>query len=275
MKDMKALAEEIAQKQQLIAIDPDSVDWRGRPGFEASQRIAREELVGLKAEYGNVIRSNSLGIVVTGEGDRPAFFAQVAAREADGVVVDAGALTRNLVEIIEPTLGPTRDFGPSQLGILAVGLDSVARKLGVHHMQAVKLSGMAVVRNPAETEAMVRTLIQEAVGEDLLKLYVRVKTDEGAVAKLWTGGSTLPVLVIGVTEGEIESVLTIYGRNSIIDVGTASDGEIDKQYVLEKLSSLRTKLKTGSTETSSTKPNNTNNTKTKTKLKKEEENDND
>lgn len=242
MTDLKTLVQTLRETQERANIDIESISWQTRPSVSMMKRDAEEQLVKLREEYSRRVRSNSLGMFIFGEPERVAQFTKIAGEEAGVLVVNGAEAFESLADQIEPSFGLSREFGATQLGILHNALNNKRKDLGIRAMQMPRLKDLAVSRDRAETTDMVRRMIHDAVGDDFLRIAVDFKINQEAVSREFAE-SILPVAVTGITAEEITALATLFTNSVSVEVGTSEDGEVTKEYVLNKLSGLRKRIK--------------------------------
>ena len=243
MADLKELAKQITEARATARIEIDAVPYSIRGAVQNSIVDAKERLEKLEKEYATAIRRNSIGILLSGDASRQETVVEIAAEEAGTVTVRADDLYQRLATDIEPSLGNTNEFGSTQLSILRRSLTEVAGELGIAQMALPLMGDLYGVPDRATLVRYIRALVRTAVGDDLAKMYMDRAINAQASLQDF-GAKTLPVVVPGLADGqEVDAVSTLFSKNSIVDVGTSSDGEVTKEFVLSSLTDVRKKLK--------------------------------
>lgn len=242
MTDLKSLVKELAVNMKRASVDLETVPWQTRASITNMKKEAEEKVKGLKADYFRRVRSNTLGLFVFGEPDRVKAFTEIAAEEAGVVAIDGGLIFDRLADSIEPTLGASREFGPAQYQRLISGLQEVKSELDIRSMIMPQLDSLTAINSRAELVRYIRGLVTKAVGDDLTRLFVDQQINRLAVGSEFAG-SVFPVAVTGLDRDEVAALVPLFTNSISVEVGTSKDGEVNKEYVLNQLTSLKGRLK--------------------------------
>lgn len=242
MTDTKTLVKELRETKRHADIDLEALPYQTRASLTSLKRDAQERYEKLKTEYFGRVRSNTLGVFLFGEPARVTEFARIASEEAGMVVLNGAAMYEELVAKVEPSLGPAREFGPTQLQGLLRALSDLQKGLDIRSMVTPRLSEIAVVPDTQATVAYVRKLVRDVVGDDLLRVYLDRKVNEAAV-EMQFAGNTFPVAVTGLEPSEVASLAALFSSSHSVEVGTSEDGEVTQQYVLKQLEALKPRAK--------------------------------
>lgn len=254
MTDLKQLVSELVAVRKRAATDLEAAPYQTRASLTNMVMEAREKLESLKVEYFKRVRTNTAALFLFGEPARVAAFAETAYEEGAFLTIQVDSLYQSIADKIEPSFGATREFGPTQLEGVIKELRDHCRNLGVRDMKMPQLQSLQVIGERLALVAYIRQLVQAAVGNDLLRIYVDRKVNERAEEQLFSG-KTLPVALVGLDPDEVGALAPLFTNSMTIEAGTSSDGEVTKEYVLNQLSALRKKVKS---KTSSTDTNHTN-----------------
>jgi hypothetical protein len=247
MKDLKDLLKELVATKKRAGTDLEAVPYQTRASMTSMVQNAKEKLGSLEKDYFSRVRSNTLGMFLFGDAPRVVQFAEIAGAEAGVYLVQGDALYQRLADKIEPSLGNTREFGTTQLGFLIDELKLIQRKeLGITRMQLPSLREAKAVKDRIELVAYIRKLVQGAVGDDLLRMSIDKRVNQLALDSEFTG-KLLPVAVVGIDQLEVSALTPLFTNAVTVDVGTSDDGEVNKEYVLNQLSTFKKKIKSKTT----------------------------
>jgi hypothetical protein len=248
MKDLKELVKELVVTQKRAATDLEAVPPQTRASMTSMVRASQEKLAGLKAEYFNRVRASSLGMFLFGEAPRVAAFTEIASTEAGVFLIQGDALYQRLADKIEPSFGHTREFGSSQLGMLIDELKLIERKeLDIARpWRMPEMKAIRAIKDRIELVSYIRQLVQSAVGDDLLRLYLNQKVNQAAY-DVQFAGKLLPVAIVGLDPTEVSALTALFTNAITVEVGTSEDGEVTKDYVLNRLSAVRKTVKAKTT----------------------------
>ncbi len=241
-RDLKSLVKELALNQKRASVDLEAIPWQTRASIQNMKMDAVEKVSKLKEEYFRKVRSNTFGLFLFGDTDRVETFTSIAAEEAGVLTVKGDAIYQTLAAKIEPSLSNGREFGPTQLQGLIEGLRDLNMEMGIRTMQMPKLAEMSVINNRTQMVGYIRKLVQNVVGDDLLRMNVDQKINQAAVDTEFAG-KLLPVAVTGLDREEIAALASLFTNAVTVEVGTSEDGAVDQKYVLNQLESLKSKLK--------------------------------
>lgn len=242
MTDMKQLVKDLAETQVLAKTDLEAVPWQTRNSITSMVKDAQERVTKLRDEYQRQLRSNTLGLFLFGEPERVARFMEIAAEEAGVNLIQGDKLYQDLADKVEPTLGDSREFGPTQLQGLHLGLNELMKAQDIRRMPLPRLQELTAVQDRIELVQHIRKLVRDALGDDLLRLVIDRRINELAVEQQFAG-KVFPVAIVGLDPTEVQSLVPIFTNSTSIQVGTSEDGEVTKDYVLNQLANFRKKVK--------------------------------
>lgn len=243
MKDLKELVKELAVTKKRASTDLEAVPYQTRASMTSMVQAAKEKLAELEKEYFTRVRLSSLGMFLFGEPVRVATFAEIASEEAGVFLVQGDALYQRLADKVEPSLGPTREFGTHQLGILIDELKLIMRReLDIRTMKLPEMYESPALKDRIALVAHIRRLIQRAVGDDLLRLWINKQVNELALGAQFSG-KLFPVAIVGLDLREVTGLIPLFTNAMTVEVGTSDDGEVNKEYVLNQLSTFKKKIR--------------------------------
>lgn len=240
--DLKSLVKDLAVNQKRASIDLEAAPWQTRSSLQNMKMEAQERLAKLKEQYFRVVRSNTIGIFVFGDAERVARFCTIADEKAGVVQVNGGYLYDQLTQKVNTSIGASREFGPTQLQGLIEGLRDINKDLGIRTMRMPGIAEIVAPQNPDELKRYIRRLVQNVVGDDLVRMALDQKINEAAV-NMEFAGKLFPVAVTGLEREEVAAVASLFTNTVSVEVGTSEDGEVNEDYVLKQLESFRSKLK--------------------------------
>jgi hypothetical protein len=240
--DLKSLVKEVALVQKRANVDIEAASWQTRPSLQNMKMEALEQLAKLKEQYTRKVRSNTLGVFVFGGQPRVEAFCKIADEEAGVMQVNGNDLYRRLAARIEPNMGASREFGPTQLQGLIEGLRDINQEMGVRTMRMPNLQAINAPKDVQELTTYIRKLVQGVVGDDLLRMYVDQKINQMAIDTEFSG-NILPVAVAGIEKEEAVALASLFSNSVSVEVGTSEGGEVNKEYVLNQLKNLKSKFK--------------------------------
>lgn len=248
-QNLKKLVKELVIVEKRATMDLEIADWKTLPSLSILKTESKERLEVLRKEYLKAVRSNSLGIFLYGEESRCAKFVELTPKEADTYPINASEMYDRLASKVAPTLGPNKEFGPTQLEMLIGALDEIQRELGVRQMIRPSLRNTsAVMTDFKSVSSEIRRILKAVVGNDLLRLYVDKQVNDIAIKNQFAG-VTLPVIVLGAEPDEAAGLSSLFTNTSSVQVGTPADGEVTAEYVLEQFNNIKEKLRPGATKT--------------------------
>jgi hypothetical protein len=243
MSSLRKLVADLKQTRGLASTDLEAIPAATKASWTFTVREAKERLEKLEPEYFKQVRSRTLAIIATGDADRASSFLELANEimKDDLAWVAVDGLYRRLADKAFPTLGAKREFGPTQLHVIIRELQEATKDLGVLRMTMPALKSMEICKTPQETTSYIRKLIRDAVGDDLLKLYVNKAVNDSTL-ELMPTGETFPFLLVGVDDVEIPALTDLFSKAAAIDLGTSQEAPFTKDSVLAILAGVREKF---------------------------------
>jgi hypothetical protein len=243
MNDLKTIVQDLAANMKRAATDLEAIPYQTRPSITNMVREAQEKVEKLKTEYFRRVRSNTLGIFLFGDSERVEAFTKIAVEEAGVTTLNGAELYERLADKIEPSLNGQREFAATQVQGLAEGLRDLAKTLDIKFLATPRLSDIELVPTREDLVRYIRKLVQSAVSDDLLRIYIDKKINGAAVDSLFSGNA-FPVAITGLDPEEVSALAPLFTNSSTVEVGTSEDGEVNKEYVLKQLTTFKKKVKT-------------------------------
>jgi hypothetical protein len=119
------------------------------------------------------------------------------------VVVNCAEMYERLAAIGEPGLGPTRQFGAGQLGIIIEEYAAIGRELSAVSIASPKWSYDVLVPTQKDFAAAIRTAVRAGEdGDQMNRAYIRLQAYRKAL-EFGYSSTLVPVIVIGATPEEM------------------------------------------------------------------------
>jgi hypothetical protein len=237
-KKIETLCQEIVQLKGIMSRDLENWDPKTRGGQEILKRESQDKLEKLGLEYAEYLKRSAVSVVLTGAPEDVQEFVTIARQESAEapVVLDAQELYRRLAEEASPGIGPSRYFGVSAVGLVIQGLAAIGKDLGISYVDAPVFTYDVLVPDEAAVINVIRDGIRATTGNDLQRLYLRLKTYEQALA-IGYSTSLIPVFITGGHSSEQETLLKLFGAGLQVAVKPESkEGEeahVSKAFVIK------------------------------------------
>lgn len=204
-RDTKTVVEELLSAQEDAAIDVDSKPRAARPAFEIRKRQAETKIQALTDEYQGVLFQDAVGIFIIGSPKKSAEFAAVAEKVAKTLTCDVDEVYKFLAAQIEPLLGASREFQGLHLTVLIQSIKAVAiaSAMRAKSLTAPVLKDSRVVPTTEALVAFIKSMIQEAMGNDLMVAYLGKSVSNRAL-KLSYAESPAKIVVVNATAPEAQ-----------------------------------------------------------------------
>lgn len=185
------------------------------PAIAVAATQAKEELVKVKAEYGKELLAHCVPIFVMGPLEHQARFAEIAHEEYGTIEVYTGKLYRSLAARIQPSIGPTGEFGTQQASLLINGLKDAGVDLGVRDVAVPKHTGLPVVlKTPLDTITYVKNSVRASDGDELNRVAVEQELVALAVSAR-KSNQALPVVLLETEDmGEVSGLKSLFTRQT-------------------------------------------------------------
>lgn len=240
--DLKQLVKQLADTRKLANTDLEAVHRNVRPSMTMMVNDAKDRLEKLKHEYSQYLRSNTLGLFLFGDPSRVNKFFEIAAEEAGMNLIQGDTLYQRIADRVEPSLGMSREFGPTQMQMMIQELDDIAKEMGIRRMDKPRLAELSATPDRISLVAYIRKLTRAVLDDELLRLFLDRRINEMAIDQQFAGKS-FPLCVVGLDPVEVPGLAAIFTNSFTVDVGTSSDGEVNKDYVLNQLMAFRKKIR--------------------------------
>jgi hypothetical protein len=242
MTRLEKLVEEIDKAQKMASYDLEGCDYRTRAGMTIAVREAEARLAEFKKEYTQRVLKTTLGIFVEGDGGEE--FGRLAQEESATplLVIDVRELYHKLASGIYPTLGPSREFGPTQMGKLLFALDDLVRQLGLDGFKAPPFVDSGQMDSLEATTEHVMKLVRLVLGDRLNVAYISREIAHRAL-ELRYSNNVLPVVFIGIHEEDDTSAFEAMVGRFGYRVQASSPAEVTSEMVLESFKKCKRERK--------------------------------
>ncbi len=245
MAKSPTLADLIAEVQSLRAQTVDiPFDTPGHlvAGKELARNVMKAQLAEKQKVLDGLLPKAAAAIFVDGIGRVK--FAEIAEdiETISSITIDASDFYRSIAREWFPQV---RRDGTFQIDCITQFVGSLHAKLyplGVQAMRPPNFTGFLGrdVSDFVKAINLTRDIIRDAVGDDLVALYIQSQLTEKVLAVEEWGGSSIPVVIINATPEETETLLPklFTGRN----ITFTADANIEKNDVIIAFKHLRAKL---------------------------------
>lgn len=219
----KEIVEQIKALEPVASLDLETVPSRTLPGMQMAKRDAQEKIATLRDSYREQILNGLLGLFVTGPGASE--FARISETEDEIIVVHADELYQVLAAPAEAAMTTSREFGTSQFSHFLVAYGDAMSQIEVANPPSPRFSDGVVLKTHDEVTAHVRNLVREVIG-DAANREVLLRSIVKKGLALSYGKSVVPVVVLGVTEPEVEGLSSLF-KKGVVNVQTTADVTIE------------------------------------------------
>lgn len=150
--------------EMLSQRNPEAFPLPGRPGIEMQARQAKIQLPKLRLEYLTTILKSSFGFFVEGDADKAQAFTDIAVSNG-AVVVDADSLFQKLTAAVERSIGPSKEFSITQVGLMDHELRELVEKTGYDgQLNRTQIYQLVVVQTRERLTQYIRELVARSNG---------------------------------------------------------------------------------------------------------------
>jgi hypothetical protein len=246
MSTLKQLDEELTKALETAKKNLDDIHPRVHGSWAGTINEAKIKARALTKEYKETLLRNSVAIFLEGDPTKTAELAKLV-KDEGGLVVNAAALYERLGKAVEATLSEREsrtgvEWGVTHTHRLHLGLQEIMHEVGVTEMPMPPQSGRPLVKNLSEISSHIRSILSEADGGILNKLYLEEQLLQAA-RLIRYNGSVAPVFVVNVDPGEVYNLSKAFGKGSAT-VPVAAEDVIDKEFLgktLKTISSMNRK----------------------------------
>jgi hypothetical protein len=190
----------IKARKALVAKDPEEFPPRTRTGLVSAQAEAREELLVAEQNYAQYVKDAAVAGVITSSDPKRVQEFLALAQEVSAqplVVVACDEMYDRLATAGEVGLGPTRQFGAGQLGIILEEYAAIGRELQFTSLASPRWSYDVIVPTHKDFVAAIRTAIRAGGdGDSMNRAFIRLQAYRKAL-EVGYSTSLVPVLIVG------------------------------------------------------------------------------
>jgi len=237
---IEQLVADIARDETTIARNPEDMDERVRPSLSIAKREAEDRLRAAVKVYAAYVENNSVAIFVTGDPECIKSFTGIA-RDLAGVIrFDADELYEILTERVEPSIGPSREFGVTQLRLLIHAVDDMLEQLGIkREARGVSQDDIPYVKDRAATTKHIRECVRRTFASELEVAFLAQKVVKIAREQRYKE-SVVPVAVVGASDGDKKALVPWFKKGA---TDLALTGEQTEESVTESLKTAQDRIK--------------------------------
>lgn len=245
------------ETQEVAEKDLNGIPSATRPGWEGTKREAQQNLPGLFSKLERELENETTVIGLAGDVQSVKDFTDIADQRPDTIVVNRDALYATIAERVEPLLGGSKQFGPSQFNFMVKIFRGVVADLGLTLRTSPQFKDVVVANDAHELTGIIRQSIEDSIGDALVVKFLRNEITKRAVEKKVSGEKVFVVVV----DGDPQTMGALGSKSIALKVSPPVSGE-NVAEVFEKL------LGNGKSETIEQQPQNK---KTKKQYAKKEE----
>lgn len=237
-ENLSELLSQLERVQARANTDLEAVPWQTKASMANAKREAEDQLPKLRDAYVRKVRSNTLGMYVFGDPKSVERFCAIAAEEGLASL-DAERVYARFAARIMPTIGTSREFGPTQLGGLIRVLDDFAKETGLRFRGTPSIKDIVTIASTEECVAYIKRLLHETFDDEMVRVVLDRELSDAAIAKKHVQG-IFAATVKGCSNREMASTASLFTNALPIEVGAVE--EVNKEYVLDKLQAVREQL---------------------------------
>ena len=209
----------------------EEVPLPGRPAIEMQIRQSKENLPKLRMEYLKVILKSSYGFFLEGEDDaKKQKFVDIAL-ENGVLLVDADAVFQKLADQVQYSIGPSREFSVTQVGLLDHALRELVEATGHDGvLNRTTISQLRIVKNREKLVDYIRELVANSNGAVPVVVAAQSEIIRQAIDREFAGKR----LVVAVKRADAFNRVALAGlftKNTTVNVDEAE--EVNEAYVEE------------------------------------------
>jgi len=247
METLSTLLREYQETKRVATEELAGIDPRVRPGRESAKANAAERLQHIANRYAEKLRQASFSIFVIGDG---ASFAEIANVEGGALTVDAAALYKRFADAIEPTIGPSRQFGTQQFLVLLQQMRHVGNELNLREIDVPAGIETRIVPDRQSLQEFVQSFVEtSSTGIGLNINFMERQALESAFSNE-SEGNVVPVVVLNTKPDDIERLGAAFLNGQFIRVDLTPEGTpegTNKDLVISTFNSITKILKSKKT----------------------------
>lgn len=233
---------EITKKIQETRTIVDNT-YEGEPRFKPGHDMRRNEALRALPELQKQIRESfgklAFSVFATGKG--AADLANAIEIQTPAISVDVSkGFYDTLLPVLKASIGPSRQFGPSQFSILVRELRQLAAQNDIEGLPSVPFSEVIYVADDAALKAVVDTYVNKMGGALLLGAYITNEASKLAES-LEKAPAVVPVVITGLSEDQADQLGTKLFQKKFVVVDCPE--EVDEAFAVEVLKNIKKTLK--------------------------------
>jgi hypothetical protein len=217
-RTLEEILKDYSQADKLSKQNPEAFPLNGRPGIEMRIRQSKDKLPKLRLEYLTKILKSSYGFFLEGLDDaKKVAFAKIAV-DNGAVTVDADAIYQKIADVVQPTMGRTREFSVTQVSLMDHTLKEVVEKTGYDGtLNRTVIGDMRVCKDRPRLVAYIRDLVARSNGSTPATVAAQSEIVSQALAREFSG-KRLVVVVTNASAGNRAAIGGLFTKNTTVDV---------------------------------------------------------
>lgn len=230
----------LATTEEEANLSLEDFEPKYRPGHEMRKRQAKGRLPAVRLEVKKAMMENSFPVFLFGKNSEK--FIELSKAQVDSVTVDFGATVKEMTDSVRQSVGPHKEFGPSQFATMMRAIRVTGQKIGFESFPAnFNWTGTQVVNTNEDVDAVLFTYITKYLGGTFLAALI----EEASVDKVKSTPVTTPTVLTFITnfpEQFVDDVGTKYMKGVFVSVNT--DEDVNEDFVLNTFKEIKKKMKT-------------------------------
>lgn len=236
-KVLVSMINEIEAVRLEADLDLEQIPLSVRSGFGIRKADGAIKLKELTKKYNDIVSARTATISLSGPTDLQLQFAALAESEGGTLTVDCQAAYIALSERIFPSIGAHGQIGITQISHLVKGLEDIASKTGLFHVNTPNPVDILVVNDMAALVSAVKHLVESQVDSNLGKRYNEAVVLEKALSSQ-SAERVVPIVITDTYQlGHSDS---LFGATVDVEVKLV---EVTKEVVLNAFKKLQNQLK--------------------------------
>lgn len=206
----------------------EEVPLPGRPSIEMQIRQSKDNLPKLRLEYLNVILRSSYGFFVEGTDDaKKQKFVDIAL-DNGALLVDADAVFQKLADQTQHSIGPSKEFSVTQVGLLDHALRELVEATGHDGtLNRTTINELRVVKNREKLVDYIRELVTRSNGAVPAVVAAQSEIIRQAIAREFAG-KRLVVVVKRASAFNRTALAGLFTKSTTVDTDAVE--EVDEAY---------------------------------------------
>lgn len=232
----KQAIEEVKRLEYLIA-NENPPDWRMKAGFDMQRNQAKQNIK--PATKAAVAEVKKLGMAVFLMGDEAQGLVEYLKEQTEVAEVSLETLFAPVYDMVEASIGKSREFGSVQFNILERELRQMALANDIVSLPNVSFEGNEYVKDKAATVALAKKYTQKICGAELTAIAVENSVFKQAYS-MDLSAPVLPVIITGASQTEATELAPKVFRGNQLAVNVSA---ANKEVAIEVLKTIKKSLK--------------------------------